>query len=135
MARVLCFPQAFDRGPERRMDERQNRLEQDGLEQDGRELERRELARLELDSRLAELSRVIPWAEGLAARFGLGQDALFAVNLCLEEALANVVMHGYKNEPGHSIAIRVFASDGVLSFAIEDQAPPFAAVDPGEVKG
>ena len=92
------------------------------------------LDRLELDSRLSELSRVQPWADALADRYGLAEDAHFAVNLCLEEALANVVLHGYQNEPGHPIVIQTSVSSGSLFFAIEDKAPPFAPVDPGEAQ-
>lgn len=88
--------------------------------------------RLELDSRLTELSRVQPWVEALANRHGLGEDARFAINLCLEEALANVVLHGYRSMSGHAIDIRASFSEGALFFTIEDEAPPFAPVDPGE---
>ena len=49
-----------------------------------------------------------------------------------EKALANVVLHGYKSEPGHPILIESYVSAGLLFFAIEDKAPPFAPVDPGE---
>jgi serine/threonine-protein kinase RsbW len=84
------------------------------------------LDRLELDSRLSELSRVWPWAEALAEDLGLGQDARFGVQLCLEEALANVVMHGYRNEPGHPILVQASSCGGWLFFSVEDEAPPFA---------
>ena len=87
--------------------------------------------RLELDSRLTELGRVQPWAEALADRYGLTDDARFAVNLCLEEALANVVLHGYQSEPGHPIVIQSSASGGSLFFSIEDKAPSFVPVDLG----
>ena len=86
--------------------------------------------RLDLDSRLTELSRVQPWIEALAELHGLGEDTRFAIQLCMEEALANVVMHGYGNEPGHPIVIQSWVSDGALFFAIEDKAPPFAPSEP-----
>jgi serine/threonine-protein kinase RsbW len=85
---------------------------------------------LELDSRLTELSRVQPWIEALADLHGLGEDTRFAIQLCMEEALANVVMHGYGNEPGHPVVIQSWVSDGALFFAIEDKAPPFAPGEP-----
>jgi serine/threonine-protein kinase RsbW len=86
--------------------------------------------RLELDSRLTELSRVQPWIEALADLHGLGENTRFAVQLCMEEALANVVMHGYGNEPGHPIVIQSWVSSGGLFFAIEDKAQPFAPSEP-----
>jgi serine/threonine-protein kinase RsbW len=84
--------------------------------------------RLELDSRLSELSRVQPWIESLANRHGFEEEALFAIQLCIEEALANVVLHGYLGEPGHPIAIQASVSAGILSFTIDDNAPPFSPV-------
>jgi anti-sigma regulatory factor (Ser/Thr protein kinase) len=86
--------------------------------------------RIELDSRLTELTRVQPWIEALADQYGLSEDARFAMHLCLEEALANVVMHGYRNEAGHPIVIRSSVSAGDLLFVIEDQAPAFAPGEP-----
>jgi serine/threonine-protein kinase RsbW len=86
--------------------------------------------RLELDSRLTELSRVPSWIESLADRLGFDQDALFAMQLCIEESLANVVLHGYRSHAGHPIVIRASVSEGILFFAIDDQAPPFSPVEP-----
>ncbi len=87
--------------------------------------------RVELDSRLTELSRVQPWIETLADRHGFAADSRFAMHLCVEEALANVVLHGYRNQPGHPIVIRSSVSAGTLFFTIDDKAPPFAPVQPG----
>jgi serine/threonine-protein kinase RsbW len=81
---------------------------------------------LELDSRLAELSRVWPWIEALADEYGVAGETRFAMQLCMEEALANVVMHGYREEPGHPIVVRASAAGEWLFIAIEDEAPPFS---------
>ena len=87
--------------------------------------------RLELDSQLGDLSRVPPWVEELADRYGLAAETRYAINLCLEEALANVVLHGYGSEPGHPIRVETSVAGGSLFFSIEDQAPPYAPLDPG----
>jgi len=84
---------------------------------------------LVLDSRLAELSRAQSWAETLAERIGLSDKTRYAIRLCLEEAIANVILHGYKNESGHPVVIRRWQSSEMLFFAIEDKAPPFAPDD------
>lgn len=86
--------------------------------------------RIELDSRLTELGRVQPWIEALADQYGVSEDTRFAMQLCVEEALANVVIHGYGSEPGHPIVIRSSVSAHNLLFAIEDQAAPFVPVEP-----
>ena len=85
--------------------------------------------RLELDSQLGELSRAQSWAEELADRLGLSESTRYAIRLCLEEAFANIVLHGYQNEPGHSVVIRYRLSSDTLSFVVEDNAPGFAPVD------
>jgi serine/threonine-protein kinase RsbW len=84
--------------------------------------------RLELDSRLSELSRVQPWIASLAHEYGFEEEALFAMQLCIEEALANVVLHGYRSEAGHPIVIEASVAAGILSFTIDDNAPPFSPV-------
>ena len=80
--------------------------------------------RLELDSRLTELSRVqpgsSPWRIGMAF-----EEARFAMQLCIEEALANVVLHGYRGEPGHPIVIEASVSAGILWFMIDDSGAIF----------
>ncbi|HEY6487869.1 MAG: ATP-binding protein [Terracidiphilus sp.] len=86
--------------------------------------------RLELDSRLTELSRVQPWIEALANQNGFSEDALFAMQLCIEEALANVILHGYRGEPGHPIVIEASVSAGSLWFVMDDQAGPFSPLEP-----
>lgn len=90
--------------------------------------------RLELDSRLTDLCRVWPWTEAWASEHGLVEQTRFALHLCMEEALANVVLHGYKNEPNHPIVIRFSIAGGWMFFAIEDEAPPFQPMDPDLAK-
>jgi serine/threonine-protein kinase RsbW len=79
-----------------------------------------------LDSRLTELSRAQAWGDALARRLGLSEKTRYAVLLCLEESLANVVLHGYRGQSGHPIMIRYWVMDNLLCVAIEDQAPAFA---------
>jgi len=85
--------------------------------------------RLELDSRLTELTRVRPWIDGLIDRLAFPDKERFAVHLCMEEALANVILHGYRNEPGHPIVVTAFVEAGTLSVSVDDQAPPFSPIE------
>lgn len=87
-------------------------------------------ARLALRSQLADLTLVSPWVEALAAKHGILGETRFAIDLCLEEALSNIIRHGYQGEPGHAIEVTFIAgAGGGLVFTVEDHAPPFA---PGE---
>jgi anti-sigma regulatory factor (Ser/Thr protein kinase) len=89
------------------------------------------LERLELRSDLAELARVAPWVETLAGRHAIPEKTAFAINLCLEEALSNVVRHGYKGSCEESIVIDFRNSTGELIFVIDDRAPHFQPADMG----
>jgi anti-sigma regulatory factor (Ser/Thr protein kinase) len=84
---------------------------------------------LVLDSRLAEVGRAQSWAEATAKQLNLSENTRYVIRLCLEEALANVILHGYGNEPGHSVVLRRCRSGDMLLFAIEDKAPSFAVDD------
>ena len=87
-------------------------------------------AKLRLGSRLADLAQVAPWVESLAAEHELPAELSFAVDLCLEEALSNVIRHGYNGQPDRPITIHctiLRPADGVgqLTVAIEDHAAHF----------
>ncbi len=80
--------------------------------------------RLELDSRLTEVARVRSRVDKLTDRLGFPDENRFAVQLCMEEALANMILHGYRNEPGHPIVVTALVQAGTLSIRIDDQAHP-----------
>ncbi len=89
--------------------------------------------RLTLKSQLEDLVRVLPWAQALAARYSVPADTQFAIQLCLEEALSNIVRHGYRGQPNQSITVECAPAAAELVFTVEDKAPPFdpfAAVPP-----
>ena len=89
-----------------------------------------ESEKLTLDSRLADLVRVWPWVESIASRHRIPADTAFAINLCLEEALSNIVRHGYGGAAGHAITIEFFLVEGGdLDFVVEDDAPPFSPLE------
>lgn len=81
--------------------------------------------RLSLTSSLAELARVSPWVGELAAEFSIPDEKRFAIELCLEEALSNIVRHGYRGEPGHNLTVEFAHTDGGVVFVVEDNAPVF----------
>ncbi len=90
---------------------------------------------LMLRSRLEDLALLWPWVEALATEQAIPPDTQFAIQLCLEEAVSNVVRHGYGGEPGHSVTVEcaVERTPGIgreLAFAVLDQAPPFDPLAP-----
>lgn len=84
---------------------------------------------LELRSRISELARIPSWIERLASLHPISENMQFAMNLCLEEVLSNIIKHGYAGDPDRSIAVRFTCPrDDYFVFVVEDQAPPFNAV-------
>ena len=90
--------------------------------------------RLELRSRISDLARLFPWIERLASRHAIPASTQFAMNLCLEEVLSNIIRHGYSGKPDHCVAVR-FTSPrkGYFVFVVEDEAPPFNPVTSPEL--
>lgn len=91
--------------------------------------------RLTLRSSLSDLVRVLPWIEHLAAQYGISDNAQFAMNLCLEEVLSNVIRHGYAGQPDRPMLVRFSSSprDGYFIFVVEDEArffDPLAVPEP-----
>ncbi len=86
--------------------------------------------RLTLTSRLTDLARVWPWVDSLAAEYSIPEATSFAIHLCLEEALSNVIRHGYRGEPDHTIELAFALSPGNgLTFTIDDSAPHISPED------
>ena len=85
---------------------------------------------LTLESRLSDLVQVAPWIERLAAQHGIPAETQFAVDLCLEEVLSNIIRHGYSGEPNHFIDVRFESPRSrYFVFVVEDKAPLFNPID------
>jgi anti-sigma regulatory factor (Ser/Thr protein kinase) len=81
-------------------------------------------SRLELRNDIAELGRLAGWLQGFANR-GVSTDVSFALQLCLEEAVANVIMHGGARDERLEIAVELERDDGALIARIEDNGRQF----------
>jgi len=81
--------------------------------------------RLVLRSRLEELEAVWPWVDALAAEYGIPAKSVFAIHLCLEEALSNVIRHGYDGQGDRQITVGFSADKESATVIIEDQASHF----------
>jgi serine/threonine-protein kinase RsbW len=81
---------------------------------------------LTLPGRLDALRQLVPWVDALAAERAIPPNTVFAIHLCLEEAISNVIRHGYGGNTDQPVTVE-FAADGTgeLAFTIEDHAPPF----------
>ena len=87
-------------------------------------------ARLTLKSQIQDLALLWPWLDALALEYKIPANTLFAINLCLEEAISNVIRHGYAGQPNNTITVDCTpAAENWLTFIVEDSAPHFAPAD------
>jgi serine/threonine-protein kinase RsbW len=85
--------------------------------------------RLLLHRDLAELERLAAWIEDGAAG-SLSADLSFAVQVCLEEAVANIIMYSTTTDDRLEIVVEVERRDQTLVTRIEDNGSAF---DPTQV--
>ena len=83
-------------------------------------------SQLTLHSRLEDLSRLGPWVDALAAEYAIPDKTRFAIDLCLEEAVSNIIRHGNRSPVDQPITVECKrVSPQNLVFVVEDQAAPF----------
>jgi serine/threonine-protein kinase RsbW len=93
------------------------------------------VSRLTLKSQLEDMAMLWPWVEAIVAEYGISPDTAFAIHLCLEEAISNVIRHGYSGQPGHTLTVDCASPNAhELIFTIEDQAPPFDPLEPSLIE-
>jgi anti-sigma regulatory factor (Ser/Thr protein kinase) len=82
--------------------------------------------RLTIQSQIEEVARLWPWVEALAAEYSISNKTQFAMHLCLEEVVSNIIRHGYGSQQNQPITIS-FAAAGTdyVEFIVDDHAPPF----------
>jgi serine/threonine-protein kinase RsbW len=80
---------------------------------------RMETSRLVLRNNLAELDRLASWIEEWAGRI-VPPDTSFALQLCLEEAVANIIMHGAVEADQSEIAVELERDGETLRAQVED---------------
>ena len=82
-------------------------------------------APLRLKSHLSELTRVSAWLKVLSSSLHVPHATLYAIDLCLEEALSNIIRHGYAGLEGTIVVRHLSIREGELLLMVEDAASPF----------
>ena len=86
---------------------------------------------LEVDRTMAGVRRVGAWVDELAILLNLSGETEYALRLCLEEAVTNIVNHA-SPEPDverDSVALHLLANASALLMTIEDQCGAFNPLD------
>jgi serine/threonine-protein kinase RsbW len=92
---------------------------------------RPERIELKITSHPANLRHARVEVESFAKSIGMSSEMSDAVGLVLNEALANVIRHGYEGATDRPIIVSAERGDGELRLSIRDWAKPF---DPSRVK-
>jgi len=84
-------------------------------------------ADIALPGRMAAIGDAGDWLAAWLAPRAVTADLAFAMRLCLEEALANIVMHG-RTEGEAAIAVSLAEEQGALVLTISDDGVAFDPV-------
>ena len=79
---------------------------------------------LTLKAEINEIPRVSAALEQLMQVHSFSDEEILDTQLAVEEAVTNVIMHGYEGHAGE-IHLLCHASRGIIEVQIEDTAPPF----------
>jgi anti-sigma regulatory factor (Ser/Thr protein kinase) len=74
---------------------------------------------------LSELARIAAEVERFARARSVPEQALFELNLALDEVLTNVISYGYEDDGPHRIAVRLQLDGGDLVVEVEDDGCAF----------
>jgi anti-sigma regulatory factor (Ser/Thr protein kinase) len=73
----------------------------------------------------AEIARMTAWVDGLTAPLGLSRRTAHAVQLCLEEAVTNIVSHAFPSGTVHEVQVALWFDEAVLRAEVIDDGMPF----------
>ena len=79
----------------------------------------------------AEISRIHSWIKRLCVQYAIPENVQFAADLCLEEVLSNIFLHGYKQAGGVALVRFATSGDGRFVFIVEDKSTSLQSVGSG----
>ena len=78
---------------------------------------------------VAELRRLSAWFRECALASQVSQEVSLDAELCLNEAVANIIRYGYADGGRHDIRIAFERSAGGIDLTIDDDGRPFDPLD------
>jgi anti-sigma regulatory factor (Ser/Thr protein kinase) len=90
-------------------------------------------AAIDVRNDLAELERLNEFLSAFSASNGLQDDVVLDLNLALEEAFTNVLMHGFRDPGKHEIHVELAVENGIVCLTVEDGGIPFNPLEAPEV--
>ena len=80
---------------------------------------------LTISSRPAAIDQARTWVTGYLVAGGASVEAVWAIEMALTEALANVIAHAYAGDDSQSIHLSLELHDGACEIEILDSGEPF----------
>jgi anti-sigma regulatory factor (Ser/Thr protein kinase) len=83
------------------------------------------MVRLSLSYSRSEMARLAAWLDEQERLLPIPDEVAYAVRLCLEEAVSNLLTHTHASSKGQPITVDLGRQGDVVVAAIEDRGPPF----------
>jgi serine/threonine-protein kinase RsbW len=81
-----------------------------------------------IDSRLGNIGLVGLAVQALCSYVGFSEVEAYQTQLCVVEAVTNVVKHAYGSQPGHEVGVEVALHPDRISFRIMDTGQTMSSV-------
>lgn len=82
------------------------------------------VSQLHVDADVANLVKIREFVQQSTSALGVTQEIIDDIVLAVDEAVTNIIVHGYKDQPG-IIEIEVRRESDTLFLHLQDQAPSF----------
>ncbi len=83
---------------------------------------------LKLPSRVDSIDRAVSAVADFARRSGFSEDALFAIDMAVREAVTNAVLHGNRQDESKTVEVNYSCSSTELSISVRDRGTGFDPV-------
>jgi serine/threonine-protein kinase RsbW len=77
----------------------------------------------------SEIGRMFALLEGFCRTNLISEDDMFNIRLVLDEAVINVMMHGYEDTDEHAINVSLSLDSGLLAIHIDDDGIAYNPLD------
>ena len=81
--------------------------------------------RRSISEALPDVDDAVRWADEVASRQGVSQATSYAIQVCLEEALANLILHARAATASKDIIVDLKISSNDATITITDDCVPF----------
>ena len=83
---------------------------------------------LTIDAHLDKLAEVRDFIDSAGAKLGITENALADLRLVVDEAVTNIILHGYEGRKGN-VELQMTTEDDSVVISIRDQARSFDPTD------